>query len=476
MPIVTVDGQEYIPANQDSFPLVAIGITTRNRRDVLMQTLKNLDAVTPEAWPVFIVDDAGDGPRTDITTGGRIQGVRHSVVQMGIPAAKNECLAMCMDSGADHFFLLDDDCYPAVENWWKPYVFGNEPHYNYIFTHWTNGSPVGDCEEFYNNGRDRAFTQARGCAMYLRRNVVDEVGGFNPIFGMGMNEHLEYSQRICNAGLTTFPYMDVCGADELWHSLDRAQTVTRTLPSAQRADLLKRNDIILENLSGSIDFVEYRTEQYGNLVITQLLTGNPDGQRGKRWDADPSIIDGWLHSITGAEPVCLTDQLESNHLFHKMPSGWDIPHLDRWAMSLAYLKDKTAQWVWLTDGSDVTMLREPWDEMQPGVLYVGSEPCSIGKPWLAEHHPFYRDWINSHPSLQMLNCGLVGGDIVTVMEFLRAMVRELGRAYGQIDYEMGSFNYLLRQPHWQNRIVTGPMVHTQFKADETNDFAWFKHK
>jgi hypothetical protein len=114
--------------------------------------------------------------------------------------------------------------------------------------------------------------------------------------------------------------------------------------------------------------------------------------------------------------------------------------------------------------------------MTPGILYAGYEPDSVANPWLAQHHQFYADWIATHRDLQLLNCGVIGGDHATVLEFLQDMVRELSRAYGQIDYEMGSFNYLLHQPKWAERMCTGPTVVTLFRADERGGRSWWKHK
>jgi hypothetical protein len=473
--IVTIDGVEYSPAGS-SRPKsdVAIAITTRNRPDVLARCLKQIEAVTPANFPVFVVDDASDPPAIEA----RNTGIRFPQ-NVGIPRAKNACIDLCMASGANHFFLLDDDCWPVAENWWQPYTFSPEPHFNYIFVNWTNGTPVGDCVELYNDGKMRAFDQARGCAIYLERRVIEKVGGFDPIFGLGMEEHLEYSRRICNAGLATFPFQDVVDSDELWYSVDRAQAGTRTIPTATRQSLLALNRPLAEERKNSVAYIPYADKR--NLVVTQLLTRNVDGQRGVKWSPDAEIVEAWRRSIKGAKPVVLHDEQINGHLtpglFVRTESGWPIPHLQRWVSSLQYLKTVDAQWVWLTDGSDVEMLREPWDEMRVGTLYVGDEPCTIGKPWLTEHHQIYGKWIGNNRHLPMLNCGLVGGDYATVLEFLGDMVRELARAYGHVDYEMGSFNYLLRQAKWFDRVEHGPLVNTLFKHEERdNEQAWWKHK
>ncbi|MDT5047337.1 MAG: hypothetical protein QOG75_3211, partial [Mycobacterium sp.] len=118
---VQIDGVDYVPDNAVSRRSgVAVAITTHNRHDVLARTLKQIEMVTPETIPVFIVDDASDPPAATMTP----EMDKHNWVRfndnVGIPRAKNKCIELCMQTTANHFFLLDDDCYPMVENWWVP--------------------------------------------------------------------------------------------------------------------------------------------------------------------------------------------------------------------------------------------------------------------------------------------------------------------------------------------------------------------
>jgi GT2 family glycosyltransferase len=480
---VQIDGVDYVPDNAVSRRSgVAVAITTHNRHDVLARTLKQIEMVTPETIPVFIVDDASDPPAATMTP----EMDKHNWVRfndnVGIPRAKNKCIELCMQTTANHFFLLDDDCYPMVENWWVPYVSGEEQHYSYIFTHWENGRSVGDCSEIYKDSRMRAFNHSRGCAMYVTRDVIERVGGFDPAFGRGMEEHLEYSRRINNAGLSTFAFQDVVGSERIWYSIDRNQAGIPSIPQATRAELLKRNRPLAEARRESCAYIEYR--DMPNVVVTQLLTSEFDPQRGVKLQPSLDLIHDWEQSITGGDRVVLVDEVipevELEHsgtlALVRTEKGWLNPYFQRWLVTLRYLREHLSHWVWLTDATDVEMLREPWGEMTPGVLYVGYESEPISIPWLARHHPFYSDWIASNRGLKMLNCGVVGGDHATVLEFLQDMVREFARAYGHIDYEMGSFNYLLYQPKWIDRVCTGPMVVTLFRADERNGHSWWKHK
>ncbi|MDH6243208.1 glycosyltransferase [Mycobacterium sp. OTB74] len=479
---VQIDGVDYVRGDIPATGVdVAIAITTRNRHQVLAQTLKQIELVTPPTLPVFIVDDASDPPVANETPYRDRHDWFRFEENVGIPRAKNKCIELCMQTTANHFFLLDDDCYPIIENWWAPYVCGDEQHYSYIFTHWETGGPVGDCNEIYHDGRMRAFSHSRGCAMYLTRAVVEKVGGFDPVFGLGMEEHLEYSRRINNAGLTTFAFQDVVGSERIWYSIDRARTGTGTIPLSTRAQLLKCNRPLAEARKDSASYIEYRDRP--NIVVTQLLTATTDPQRGVRLTVNSQLVRRWAESIAGGDPVVLVDEMPPDIApgdrtleFVLTEKGWKNPYFQRWLVSLRYLREHPANWVWLTDGTDVEMLRQPWDEMTPGVLYAGYEPDSIANPWLAQHHPYYANWIATQRNLQLLNCGVIGGDYATVLEFLQDMVRELSRAYDQVDYEMGSFNYLLYQPKWIDRLRTGPTVVTLFRANERSGRSWWKHK
>lgn len=52
---------------------------------------------------------------------------------VGIARHKNKCLELLADAGCEHLFLFDDDAYPLVEDWWRPYVDSPEPHLMRIF-------------------------------------------------------------------------------------------------------------------------------------------------------------------------------------------------------------------------------------------------------------------------------------------------------------------------------------------------------
>ena len=212
-----------------------------------------------------------------------------------------------------------------------------------------------------------------------------------------------------------------------------------------------------------------------NYVLTTLLTSKPDPQRGVKWKPDPSLLDGLLGSVVGAEPVVFVDEIDDDR-FIKVPSGGN-PYTYRWRLVRDWLTaHPDAGFVWAVDGTDVVMLREPWPEMHPGVLYVGSELTPVGNEWLVHHHPATHGFIREFKNHRLLNSGIAGGDRDTLLEFTTVLCARLDEIGNRDLFDMGAFN----QTAWMRfagRMVTGERVHTVFKLDEQdNTFAWWKHK
>src|SRR5690606_20650434 len=139
--------------------------------------------------------------------------------------------------------------------------------------------------------------------------------------------------------------------------------------------------------------------------------------------------------------------------------------------------------VWVTDGSDVEMLHEPWAHMTPGTVYVGSEAVIVADEWMRKNHPeaIFQEFLDDDPGATMLNAGLLGGSREDVMAFAHAVAsiyydleaarfwqkEPAARSVG----DMAAFNLVARRD-FGDRIVTGPQVHTVFKRDERNGWSW----
>lgn len=469
---VQINGIPYLPAQ----PAIGVGVTTRNRADILETTLQHIRKHTPNAH-IVVVDDASTTPVPEADY--------RFPEQAGIARAKNKCLELLDD--CEHIFLFDDDCYPKADDWWKPYVESPEPHLMYQFKDFTTRK-LGDIGLIYKDERHIAYTGARGCMLYAHKSVLDTVGGMDPIFGTWGYEHPSWSDRIHSAGLTTWRYADVTDSNQLIHSLDEHEAVKRSVPVAERESVNKRNADLRWERRNSSDYIEYR--ELPDVVATTLFTGVKDTQRGTSWPADASVLDAWLKSIPGKKVVLhneLTKFPQESAEFLQVACTLPV-YFQRWLSLYQWLRDTPdIRFVWCTDGTDVEMLREPWDDMEHGKLYVGCEQAVVGIPWMVDNHKatFLQEFMKANTGRQLLNAGLVGGDRATVLAFLHALVKAYFEHESELFYktdteplgigDMGLFNQVA-YTQFEDVIVYGSLVNTVFKANAKNDFSFWRHK
>ncbi|OHU67410.1 hypothetical protein BKG87_22210 [Mycobacteroides chelonae] len=203
--------------------MLGVAITTHNRRDVLLNALTHWIEHTPADVPIVVVDDGSDEPLC-------LEGWRgvplHRVPSMsvvrhpqprGIAVAKNRCIAELMDLWCDHLFLADDDVWPTTDEWWKPYIESPEPHLSF---QWPSG---GRHSVTHQDEQHFAIGFPRGVLLYAERRVIDTVGGMDTGYGAHGGEHVDWSQRIHDAGLTRWPFADVRGSHNLIYSRDKAE-------------------------------------------------------------------------------------------------------------------------------------------------------------------------------------------------------------------------------------------------------------
>jgi hypothetical protein len=217
------------------------------------------------------------------------------------------------------------------------------------------------------------------------------------------------------------------------------------------------------------------------VVLTCLLTAEPDPQRGRRWPAHSGCLATLRASVARHERhlVVLHDQLgdrdEGLTTFTPVPPGGN-PYWMRWVHYADWIaRHPDVQWVWCVDGTDTEMLHDPFGRMQPDRLYVGSEPNPIGGrtgEWLVRGaSPAVRDWLARHAGLPILNMGLLGGHRDVMLEACGA----LGARAGESLWELGAFQQVGYE-QFAGRLVTGPLVHSVFNANDRESLAWWRHK
>ncbi|ECG7231846.1 glycosyltransferase family 2 protein [Salmonella enterica] len=483
---VIIDNVPYAPVCNSS-ARIGIAISTHNRADVLSRALTQHMKFLPAGALVVVVDD-GSKPAAVVPAG--VQLVRLET-SLGIVASKNASLTALMDAGCEHLFLWDDDAWPIADDWHLPYIESPETHLAYQFLDLAGPRKLNDLAVLYRDDEHVAYTGQRGVMLYYHRSAIERVGGFDWIYGRGMYEHSDLALRIHNAGLTTWAYADVTGSDKLIHSLDEHEAVDRSVPTADRKALVERNVKIHNERrdAGFTGYVEYRQQR--DVVITTLLTSQPDPQRGTKMTASPDMLTTWAKSIRGAGAVVLADQLTSAPDGAQLVTVPDVAmnvYFRRWLHIWQHLRDHPEyRLVWCTDGTDVEMLRAPWEDMKPGKVYVGSEPKTYADTWVKQNHPerIYQEFIEEHRNDVMLNAGLLGGTRADVMAFAHGIIRlyyriesyrfwkkeQAGAAVG----DMLAFGIVAQS--FADRLVTGPLVHTVFKTDGIGkEAAWWKHK
>lgn len=484
---VIIDGVHYEPANKQAFSRIGIAISTHQRPEVLARAISQHLKHLPPGAVVVVVDD-GSNPAAAVPDG--IQLFRYEESR-GIVATKNASLEALISAGCEHLFLWDDDAWPIADGWHLPYIASPEPHLAYQFLDLAGPRKLQDLAVLHADDEHVAYTGQRGVMLYYHRSAIEQVGGFDPVYGRGMYEHSDLALRIHNAGLTTWAYADVVGSASLIHSLDEHEAVERSVPKPDRLALVERNVKVHNDRrdAGFTGYVEYR--QRHDVVITTLLTTQLDPQRGSKMPASSDMLARWAGSLQQCRRIALVDELQDAPLdveLYRVPDVKMNVYFRRWLHIWQHLREHPEyRFVWCTDGTDVEMMRAPWDEMEPGKIYVGSEPKTYADAWAKEKHPerIYQDFLDRHRNDVMLNAGLLGGQREDVMAFAHAIVRlfyriesyrfwKMEKASAAVG-DMIAFGIVAKT--FGDRVITGPRVHTVFRTDGIGrEYAWWKHK
>ena len=169
-----------------------------------------------------------------------------TIAKQGISEAKNACLALLDD--CDDIFLFDDDCYPKWHGWEDPYMLSGWMHLSYTFNRKIVEKAKGITK----------YELPSGCMIYLRREVLDVVGGFDTEYKGYGYEHVDFSQRIFNAGLTEYPFADITNSNMFIHSMDEHKEVKTTVPNNIRAKNIPLNRKRLEDNKNSKEYKPYK--------------------------------------------------------------------------------------------------------------------------------------------------------------------------------------------------------------------------
>lgn len=495
---------------------VAICITTRGRDKYLTRSLDGHRKHLPAGAKLFVVDDGSDDPKS---LGSDVEYL-YLKNNVGIPRAKNKCLELAEAWGADHIFLFDDDIYPIVNGWADGYIASPEAHFQYCWADIRPGKhgfahyySIG--KRLYEDDHLFSFSHPRGQMLYIdAKKVLPRVGGFDPIYGKGMVEHVDWSWRIHNAGLSTWKNQDLVGSEQLFYSIDENANSepdhVTTINDHMRTVVDAKNQRILHAKGDSSEYIEYREQhieatptkpvaKQNNVVICGVFTGQPDFQIkwGERHSSIPNPDYVRTIGLEYADRLKLScDQLDQRLIvlnnirtkkvglteYIKVGTS-DDPYKNRFLKALHYLIEHTEiDNVWITDSGDVTMQNNPFPDMEPGKIYVGCETANkLGCEWMLLNTPnaYYRSWLKKRNNEILLNCGLLGGSRQDVIDYLTKMFYIWGyNPYNMNLIDMLVFN-VVGYEHYRDRIVYGVgLVNNRFKSGmpTLKRTEWWMHK
>jgi len=215
--------------------MISICITTRNRPEAFNLVLAQIEEHTKCEYQLVVVDDASDNQYCSVDY--------RFPKRAGIPAAKNKCLEL---AEFDHIFLFDDDTYPVCDEWYLPYINSGKEHLCYTFL------TAFKCKDGF-----KCHTLGNGCMLYVTRKCMDTIGGFDWNYGLGKYEHVDFSRRIFNSGLTESIFMDVDGSDKLLYCMDQKREISRSFDRVEMRTLLQSGGIHFRKNRNSKELIPY---------------------------------------------------------------------------------------------------------------------------------------------------------------------------------------------------------------------------
>jgi GT2 family glycosyltransferase len=190
---------------------------------VFSKAVDSFHAAKSEGQLVIVDDGSSQAHKNLIET--LRQRYNYSVVtkkeNTGISRAKNTCLRVFQESDCDVCFLLDDDVV-VNQGWQKIYLDAFQKIPYKIFFH-NDFFYISRAEKNFKftieniNGINVVVANhTTGVCMILLKDVLKTIGFFRPFPGKWGHEHVEYSRRAIENGLSSQKgYCDVQGSNNL---------------------------------------------------------------------------------------------------------------------------------------------------------------------------------------------------------------------------------------------------------------------
>lgn len=430
----------------------------------------------PEGAKLIVVDDASEEAYE-----GADYVFPHNA---GIASAKNKCIELL--AGCEHIFLFDDDVWPVEKDWQIPYIDSGIKHLSFTFPSLASGKLNGRKLISDKNGIKK-YGSPCGCMLYIHREIIDRIGGFDVDYPQWGLEHVDFSMRAYNAGLIPHPFLDISHSLSLFESLDQKQEITGSVSSQTKREVLAQNRKRFKENTKSSERMNYKTSGDG-ILLASYFNSVADPQRKIKWGASPG-------DLMALATSCRKHGVKFKIFHDCLPIDTDefpwvkgprdqAPNVYRWEIYRDYLEKNPAPFVFMVDSTDVEVLRNPFISMNPGRLYSGDEQEKTDNIWMRRNQQphlaslrDYRSFISHHHNSPLLNCGIVGGSQDLVMEYLGHRV-EIHREHTRgvlASTDMAVHNYIARK-YFKGRISHGIKVNTRFKQYEYNTVSFFKHK
>lgn len=248
------------------------------------------------------------------------------------------------------------------------------------------------------------------------------------------------------------------------------------------------------------------SNEHTNVVFGCHLTGIYDINRNMVLpDDEYKLVEDWADAIIAlgmygiifhnhfSAATCASYQ-NKNIFFVKVEHNPKYnPNVYRYFIYRDFLKatSREIKNLFITDITDVTVINNPFIQPvfldKPAALFCGDEPKLLNNDWMIDHATHLRNGIADYAGYEatfknapLLNCGIIGGNIFLMQEFLEKLcfIHQQYNHNNKTAYtgDMGAFNYLART-QYNDRVVHGAPVNTEFKAyqQERTD-CWFRHK
>lgn len=284
--------------------MIGVAISTtgdEHRMGFLETSLRGWLAAVPKRTPVFVTVDGDDEDVRRVVDmvwaqfggeqrEGDLAVYRVADERLGVAANKNVGLELLMDAKVDDYFLSDDDVYPLGSEALGLHIAMREPH---SMVCWGKGRLTGV------GPWSALWSWPRGVVLYLRRSVVSSVGGMVEAFGPGGHEHVEFSRRIHQRGLTEslFPspreyaLAGAMGARRFWRAEDmprpgepvgnlRMRKIKHTSVRRKDGDW-EKIEKIMKDQDGSTEFVPFRATANGRSYATLCWSLSSQGAEGE---------------------------------------------------------------------------------------------------------------------------------------------------------------------------------------------------